>query len=158
MPLNFTSCWRLTFNAVKFWFKDAQLCIYISTYKLPFQHRWACLLKQQTSFTVYSLLTQEIKLPFSVSICSKQTEIFHFRFPYIYIYSIYRKRNYRYIVYIYKYVFIYMYICIFVCKWTKQTCPSMYNISVIFVLKGPYAMARNSFRDLAEMDLLHVPP
>ncbi len=58
---------------------------------LPFQHRWTQLLKQQTSFTVYHLPTEENKLPFSVSVCSKQTEVCRFRFLYIYIY-IYRKQ------------------------------------------------------------------
>jgi hypothetical protein len=43
-----------------------------------FWHRWARLLKQKSSITVYSLPTKENKLPFSVS--SKQTEVCHFRF------------------------------------------------------------------------------
>ncbi len=40
-----------------------------------------CLLKQQLSITVYPLPTKENKLSFSVSVCSKQTEVFHFHFP-----------------------------------------------------------------------------
>jgi hypothetical protein len=45
-------------------------------------HRWACLLKQQSSITVYRLPTKENKLPFSVSVCSKQTEVGRFRLPF----------------------------------------------------------------------------
>ncbi len=77
------------------------LYIYISTYKLSFQHRQTCLLKQQTSFTVYSLLIQEIKLPFSVSICSQQTEVWRFRFSYIYIQ---KTELYIYILYTYSHI------------------------------------------------------
>jgi hypothetical protein len=33
----------------------------------------------KTSFIVYRLLTKEKKLPFSVSVCSKQTEVAIFR-------------------------------------------------------------------------------
>jgi hypothetical protein len=40
----------------------------------------ARLLKQQKSMTVYCLLTKENRLPFSVSVCSKQTEVCRFRF------------------------------------------------------------------------------
>jgi hypothetical protein len=43
-------------------------------------HRWARLLRQQTSITVYRLPTKKNKLPFSVSVGSKQTEVFRFRF------------------------------------------------------------------------------
>jgi hypothetical protein len=43
-------------------------------------HRWARLLRQQTSITVYRLPTEKNKLPFSVSVGSKQTEVFRFRF------------------------------------------------------------------------------
>jgi hypothetical protein len=42
-------------------------------------HRWACLLRQQSSITVYCLPTKENKRPFSVSVCSKQTKVFFFR-------------------------------------------------------------------------------
>jgi hypothetical protein len=38
--------------------------------------------EQQTSITVYRLPTKENKLLFSVSVCSKQTEVCHFRFPF----------------------------------------------------------------------------
>jgi hypothetical protein len=40
------------------------------------------LLKQQSSITVYRLPKKENKLPFSVSVCSKQTEVCHFSFPF----------------------------------------------------------------------------
>jgi hypothetical protein len=44
-----------------------------------YSHRWACLLKKQLSIIVYCLPTKENKLPFSVSVCSKQTKIFCFQ-------------------------------------------------------------------------------
>ncbi len=50
-----------------------------------YSHRWARLLTQQTSFTVYLLPTKENKLAFSVSVCCKQTEVC--RFPYMYTYT-----------------------------------------------------------------------
>jgi hypothetical protein len=40
---------------------------------MKYLSRWAHLLKQQTSITVYRLPTEENKLPFSV--CSKQTKV-----------------------------------------------------------------------------------
>jgi hypothetical protein len=40
--------------------------------------RWASLLKQQSSITGYHLPTKENKLPFSVSVFCKQTEVFRF--------------------------------------------------------------------------------
>ncbi len=43
-------------------------------------HRWAILLKQQSSITVFRLLTKENKLLFFV--CSKQMEVCRFRFPF----------------------------------------------------------------------------
>jgi hypothetical protein len=42
---------------------------------------FSCLLKQQSSITVYRLPTKEDKFPFSVSVYSKQTEVFRFFFP-----------------------------------------------------------------------------
>jgi hypothetical protein len=45
-------------------------------------HKWALLLKRQSSITVNRSLTIENKLPFSVSVCSKQTEVCRFRFPF----------------------------------------------------------------------------
>jgi hypothetical protein len=45
-------------------------------------HRSARLLKQQSSITVYRLPSKENKLPFSVSIFSKQTEVCRFCFPF----------------------------------------------------------------------------
>ncbi len=50
-----------------------------------YSHRWARLLTQQTSFTVYLLPTKENKLAFSVSVCCKQTEVC--RFPYMNTYT-----------------------------------------------------------------------
>jgi hypothetical protein len=50
-----------------------------------YSHRWARVLKQQSSMTVYRLPNNENKLLFSIPVCSKQTEvvIFHwFRFPF----------------------------------------------------------------------------
>jgi hypothetical protein len=44
------------------------------------KHRWAGLLTQQTSITVYRLPTKQNKLPFSLSICSKQMEVLPFQF------------------------------------------------------------------------------
>ncbi len=38
-----------------------------------YMHRWAHLLSQQMSITIYLLPTKENKLP--VSVCSKQTEV-----------------------------------------------------------------------------------
>jgi hypothetical protein len=43
-------------------------------------HRWARLPKQQSSITVYRLPTKGNKLPFSVSLCSKQTAVCGFLF------------------------------------------------------------------------------
>jgi hypothetical protein len=43
---------------------------------------WAHLLKQQSSLTIYISLTKENNLPFSISVCSEQTEVGHFRFPF----------------------------------------------------------------------------
>ncbi len=43
-------------------------------------YRWAHLLQQETSITVYRLLTKENKLPFSV--CRKQTEVCCPLFPF----------------------------------------------------------------------------
>jgi hypothetical protein len=43
-------------------------------------HIWARLLEQKTSIIIYRLATKGNKsLPFSVSICSKQTEVCRFR-------------------------------------------------------------------------------
>ncbi len=47
-------------------------------------HRWARLLTQQTSITIYCLTTQENKLPFSV--CRKQAEVCRFHFPFAFRY------------------------------------------------------------------------
>jgi hypothetical protein len=44
--------------------------------------RWARLLTQQLLVIAYGLLTKENKLPFSVSVHSKQTEVCSFRFPF----------------------------------------------------------------------------
>jgi hypothetical protein len=40
------------------------------------------LLKQQSSITVCCLLTKENKLPSSVTVCSKQTEVGRFHLPF----------------------------------------------------------------------------
>ncbi len=40
-----------------------------------FVHRWARLLEQQSSITIYRWPTKKNKLPFSISVCSKQTEV-----------------------------------------------------------------------------------
>jgi hypothetical protein len=45
-------------------------------------HRWECFLKQQSSITIYHLPIKENKLPFSISVCSKQTEVCCFHFPF----------------------------------------------------------------------------
>jgi hypothetical protein len=46
-------------------------------------HRWACLLKQQTSVTVYRLPTKENKLNrLPLSVCRKQTEVCRLRFQF----------------------------------------------------------------------------
>ncbi len=45
-------------------------------------HRCAHLLRQQSSITVYRLSAKENKLPFSVSVCSKQTPVWRFCFPF----------------------------------------------------------------------------
>ncbi len=46
-------------------------------------HRWAHLLKQQSSFAVYRLPTKENKLPFSVYVDSKQMKVCCFCFPFV---------------------------------------------------------------------------
>jgi hypothetical protein len=43
--------------------------------------RQAHLLKEKSLITVYCLPSKENKRPFSVSVCSKQAEVFRFRFP-----------------------------------------------------------------------------
>jgi hypothetical protein len=43
---------------------------------------WARLLKQQLPITVYCFPSKEKKLPFSISVCSKQTEVCRFCFPF----------------------------------------------------------------------------
>jgi hypothetical protein len=45
-----------------------------STCSVSSIHRWARLLKQPSSITVFRLPTKEYKLLFSVSVCSEQTE------------------------------------------------------------------------------------
>ncbi len=42
------------------------------------RHRWARLLKQQSSITICRLPTKKNKLPFSASVCRKQMEVCHF--------------------------------------------------------------------------------
>jgi hypothetical protein len=79
-------------------------------------------MKQQSSILVYRLQTKENKLPFSLSVCSKQTEVCRFHFPFaanirklsfsIYTY-IYDAVQYKYCMYIRKtelYIYI-QYIC-----------------------------------------------
>jgi hypothetical protein len=72
------------------------------TYLINRNHRWARLRKQQTSITVYRLLTKENKLPFPLSIFSKNMLKWKHIFTYIYIY-----------MYIYMYIYIYPYIYIY---------------------------------------------
>ncbi len=50
-----------------------------------YRRRWSRLLTQQTSCTICRLPTKENKIPFSISVCSKPTEVCRFRFPCIYI-------------------------------------------------------------------------
>jgi hypothetical protein len=50
-------------------------------WELGLSHRWARLLNQQSLITVYCLLTKENKLPFSIFLCSKLTEVCRFCFP-----------------------------------------------------------------------------
>jgi hypothetical protein len=64
-----------------------RICICVCVYITFLRHRWARLSIQQTSFTVYCLPTRANKLPFFVSICTKQTEVCRFRFPFIYIHK-----------------------------------------------------------------------
>jgi hypothetical protein len=45
-------------------------------------HRWARLLKQQSSMTAYRFPTKENKIPSAVSVCSKQTYVGRSRFPF----------------------------------------------------------------------------
>jgi hypothetical protein len=92
-----------------------------------FRHRWARLLKQQTSITVYRLSMKGNKLPFSV--CRTQTEVCSFRFPYaanrrklpfsvssvICIYVLKSQTIYIYMHYIYMCVYvIYIYVCLLI--------------------------------------------
>jgi hypothetical protein len=67
-------------------------------------YRWACLLEQQTSITVYRLPTKENKLLFPVSICRKQTEVYCFRFPYIHVHTV------HIYIHIYKYINVHTHI------------------------------------------------
>jgi hypothetical protein len=63
-------------------------------------------LNQQTSITIYLLQTKENKLPFSVSVCSKQMEVAVCIFIQIRIYTLH---IYTYIhVYMFIYTYIYM--------------------------------------------------
>jgi hypothetical protein len=93
---------------------------------LSILHRWASLLTQQTSFTIYRLLTKENKLPFSI--CRKQWDDcrFHFTFP-----SNKRKLpfpiSFVFCLYLYietaAYRFIYVSIIIYICyrfKWKTE--------------------------------------
>ncbi len=50
--------------------------------RYSFCHRWARLLKRQLSINIHRLPTIKNKLPFSVSVCNKQTEVCRFRFPF----------------------------------------------------------------------------
>ncbi len=45
-------------------------------------HRWARLLTQQTSITIYRLPNKENKLSLSIFVCSKQIEVCRFGFPF----------------------------------------------------------------------------
>ncbi len=45
-----------------------------------YNHRWACLVKQQLLVTIYRLPTMDDQLPFYVSVFSKETEVCRFRF------------------------------------------------------------------------------
>ncbi len=50
--------------------------------RIPYRHRWALLLTQQSSITFYRLPSKETKLLLSVSVCSIQTEVCRSCFPY----------------------------------------------------------------------------
>ncbi len=66
-------------------------------------HRWARLLKQQSSIIIYCLLTKENKLLFSVSVCTKQIEAFHFGVPFVQTNwsSVFHKFRFLYIQFLY---------------------------------------------------------
>jgi cellulose synthase/poly-beta-1,6-N-acetylglucosamine synthase-like glycosyltransferase len=71
-------------------------------------HRWARLLRQQTSITVYRLPTKKNKLPFFAFIII--SIIYIYRYIYIYIH-----------IYIFLFVNIYFYIyCIYICCHFKR--------------------------------------
>jgi hypothetical protein len=61
------------------WKKLISNCLFIC---LEHTCRWECLLKQLLSITVNRLPTKKNKLPFSVSVYDKQTEVCRFYFPF----------------------------------------------------------------------------
>jgi hypothetical protein len=65
-------------------------------------HKWARMLKQQSSNTIYRLPIKENKVRFSASICSKQTEVCHFCFLF--------SANKRKLLFSLSSIFVYMYI------------------------------------------------
>ncbi len=92
-------------------------------FRLKTYCRWAHL-KQESLITVYRLPTKENKLPFSVSVGSKQMEVVvfcQFCFPYIYIHNkngpictcIYMHICIHIYMYFCIYMHIYMYVCIY---------------------------------------------
>ncbi len=120
--------------------RSASVSVLMPFCRMTFHHRWASLLKQQKSITVYRLSTKENKLPVSVfhlqetngsspfpfSVCSKQMEVAVFRqlrFQNLYIFK--RQHIYRYLlnrracllkhihIHTYTYMYIYTYTCIY---------------------------------------------
>ncbi len=92
--------------------------------------RWTCLLKQQTSITVYRLWTKENQL--QISICRKQTEVCRFRFPKMpfSVSSIFcqcvsvRTGTYSYL---YLYLYFYLYAAVSNGKWKTEAQATFLN-------------------------------
>ncbi len=76
----FATCMVAVTKAVLLLHKQLNVTSY-NIYMTPV-HRWACLLKRQSSNILSCLPTKENKLPFSASVYRKQTEICHFCLPF----------------------------------------------------------------------------
>jgi hypothetical protein len=85
-------------------------------------HRWACLLKNQLSITVYRLMNKEKKLPFSVSVCRTETEVYLFHFLFA---ANKRKLAFQLVVF---------FVCLWVCAYLSLFCKHFHLVNVHFPL------------------------
>ncbi len=115
-------------------------------------HSWICLLKQQTSITVYRFQTNENKLPVPVSVCIKEREVFRFCFPFatykrklpfsissvFQTYTVYTENENYIFMYMYMYI---LYICVYLhvhtYKW-KNDNEQTINGSIYKYLYAPF--------------------